>query len=97
MKHKILIPFLLLTASLLLIFLNACSVSDPGLGPDDNNVPSPTLSLSQQQDTLISTISPGQNTPEPTPLLGEILSERTIEPTATLGALTCRFPACCLS
>ena len=87
MKHKILIPFLLLTASLLLIFLNACSVSDPGLGPDDNNVPSPTLSLSQQQDTLISTISPGQNTPEPTPLLGEILSERTIEPTATLGAL----------
>lgn len=49
--------------------------------------PSPTLARTQRQVTLTATVRPMQTTPEPTPLLGEILSERTIEPTATLGIM----------
>jgi small-conductance mechanosensitive channel len=45
------------------------------------------MTSTQRQGTLTATAIPVEATPEPTPLLGEILSERTIEPTATLGVL----------
>ena len=73
--------------TLLMVVLNACSTSAPDQEPGYVLTPSPTLARTQRQVTLTATVRPMQNTPEPKPLLGEILSERTIEPTATLGFL----------
>jgi len=86
MKQKNLILILLLVASLLLVLLNACST-----GQEPELMPAPTsiLTRTTRQGTLASTATPLPNTPEPTPtpLLGDLLNERTIDPTATLGAL----------
>ena len=87
MKFKNFSAVSIIAASLLLFLLNACSTAAPGQGPVSNLSPSPTLSQTQQRGTLTATSRSVQSTPEPTPLLGELISERTIEPTATLGAL----------
>lgn len=86
MKPKKVILFLPLIASLLLVWLSACS---PAQEPELMHSPSSTILRTSVQGTLAPTTTPVQNTPEPTPtpLLGELLNERTIEPTATLGAL----------
>jgi MscS family membrane protein len=86
MKLKKFILYLPLVASLLLILLNACSVdqeSELGL------TPTPTMTLTQRQGTLAPTARPVENTPEPTsnPLLGDLINERTPQPTATPGVL----------
>jgi hypothetical protein len=86
MKLKKFILFLPLVASLLLILLNACSVdqeSELGL------TPTPTMTRTQRQGTLAPTARPVENTPEPTsnPLLGDLINERTPQPTATPGVL----------
>lgn len=87
MKFKNFSAVSIIAASLLLFLLNACSTAAPVQGPVSNLSPSPTLSQTQQRGTLTATARSVQSTPEPTPLLGELISERTIEPTATLGAL----------
>jgi MscS family membrane protein len=86
MKLKRNILFLSLTVTLLMVLLNACSASLPDQEPGS---PSPTISRTQRQVTLTATATQVQNTPEPTstPLLGEIITERTLQPTATLGVL----------
>jgi len=72
-----------------MVLLNACSASVTDQEPGFGLTASPTISRTQRQITLTATAMPVQNTPEPTqtPLLGEIINERTLEPTATLGAL----------
>jgi len=85
MKLKNNIIFITLSITLLMVFLNACSASVP----DQEPTASPTILRTQRQITLTATATPVQNTPEPTstPLLGEIIIERTLQPTATLGVL----------
>jgi MscS family membrane protein len=89
MKRKKVSLILSLTITLLMVVLNACSTSGPDQELGYELTPSPIITRTQRQVTLTATARPVQNTPEPTtnPLLGEILSERTIEPTATLGIL----------
>jgi MscS family membrane protein len=86
MKHKKFIRLLPLAASLLLVLLNACSI---GQEPEQRLTPTPTMMPTQRQVILPPTASPVQNTPDPTPtpLLGELINERTPQPTATPGAL----------
>jgi MscS family membrane protein len=86
MKPKKRIIFLAIAASFLLICLNACST---GQESELGRSPTPTITRTQSQGMLVPTARPVQNTPEPTPtpLLGEIINERTPQPTATPGAL----------
>ena len=86
MKLKRIIPFLALTASLLLICLNACTTSAPE-GPEALPSLTPTLSLTQRQGTLAATRQSGEAEATPTPLLGDFITERTPQPTATVGVL----------
>ena len=87
MKLKRFIPFLAITAALLLIWLNACSTSAPE-EPEELPSVTATLSLTQRQGTLAPTLQPGEGEAEatPTPLLGDFITERTPQPTATVGA-----------
>jgi hypothetical protein len=89
MKPKRSIPFLAITASLLIIWLNACSTTAPGQEPEELPSLTPTYSLTQLQGALAATAQSGDGEAEatPTPLLGEFINERTPQPTATLGAL----------
>jgi small-conductance mechanosensitive channel len=89
MKLKSIIGFLAITVTLFLISLNACSPSVPGDETQQGPSATPTRSVTQRSGALAATATPEEVPPEatPTPLLGDILSERTLEPTATLGAL----------
>jgi small-conductance mechanosensitive channel len=86
MKLKKYILFLPLIAALLLILLNACST-----GQESELVlsPTPTASVTRRSGALAATATPTETPPEetPIPLLGDLISERTLQPTATLGAL----------
>ncbi len=89
MKLKKLISILAITISMLLIVLNACSPSIPGTDPDQSSLPTPTPSLTRRSGALAATAIPEEDPPEPTPtpLLGELITERTPQPTATVGVL----------
>jgi len=92
MKLKRLIPFLAVVISLILIFPNACSP----ISNSQESAPQPsqtkTLSIMQREGTLTATSKPDLNAEEltatPTPLLGEFTTNRTKQPTATMGPLT---------
>jgi len=89
MKSKRVITIFAIIATLILISLNACNPS--GQGEEPGIIPSttPTAPITRRTATLAATAIPEEDPPAatPTPLLGEIISERTLEPTATLGAL----------
>jgi MscS family membrane protein len=86
---KKIILFLVFSVTLLMLLLNACSSAVPAQEPGVVLSPSPRASLTQRQSTLTATARPMENTPEPTatPFLGDIIGERTLQPTATLGVL----------
>ena len=84
MKLKSIFVFLAITGLLLVISLNACSPAVPGEEPEQRRSPTPTASVTRRPDALAATSTPAVTQ---TPLLGELLPERKLEPTATLGAL----------
>ena len=89
MTLKKLIPILAIAVSLLFIFLNSCSSlyqdQDPGQQPSQT----PTLANTQRQGVLTTTTQPEEDPAEatPTPLFGELISDRTPIPTATISAV----------
>ena len=89
MKSKRIILFLALTIFLVLILFNSCSSDPPDQEPDQTPSPTPSLSLTQRLGALTATAAAKSDEPEatPTPLLDEILNERTPQPTATLGPI----------
>ena len=89
MKLKRFIPLLAISAILLFIWLNACSSSATEQEPKDQPSRTPTLSITHRQGTLAATLQSGETEAEatPTPFLGELIQERTPQPTATVGVL----------
>lgn len=85
MKLKRIIPFLLIIAFAILIFPNACSHLAPDAAQEQQPSQTPTLSITQR--TTTTQPERDSSEPTPTPLLGEFLTDRTPQPTATLGPL----------
>ncbi|MEA3327689.1 MAG: mechanosensitive ion channel family protein [Chloroflexota bacterium] len=85
MKRNRLIPILILSASLQLIFLIGCSstISDQG----QEHQLSPTTTLSQGALLATARADEDETQATPTPLLGDLVTERTPQPTITPGFL----------
>jgi small-conductance mechanosensitive channel len=89
MMPKRIIFIFTLAASLLLLGFSACSPTAPGVSPEQQISLTPTLSLAQRQATRTATAAAFEGPVEatPTPLLGEFISDRTPQPTATPGPI----------
>ena len=89
MKLKRIFLLLVIAAGFLFLSLSACTTAAPEEAPEQPFTPTPTLSLAQRQETRTATALAGEGPvePTPTPLLGEFISDRTPQPTATPGPL----------
>ena len=88
-KPKRIILFLAITIFLALILLNSCGSDRPDQESDQTPSPTPSLSLTQRLGALTATAAAKNDEAEatPTPLLDELINERTPQPTATLGPI----------
>jgi small-conductance mechanosensitive channel len=79
--------YLVIMLSLMLILMSACSSGSPGQDSDQTSSPTPSVSLTQRLNALTVTAAARDDDLEatPTPLLGELINDRTPQPTATLG------------
>ncbi|MFN2215912.1 MAG: mechanosensitive ion channel family protein [Anaerolineales bacterium] len=87
MKLKRIIPIFIIIAVLILFIPNACNLheTDPTAGSQPSQTA--TLSIAQSDRAYTATPKPDEDSQEdpPTSLLGELITDRTPQPTATPG------------